>query len=36
MKLSKQILYKNKKSGGTVLQGFECFGFDPQSTEVRT
>lgn len=29
MKLSKQIFYKNKKPEGSVLQGFEHFGFDP-------
>ena len=30
MKLSKQILYKNTKHEGSVLQGSEFFGFDPQ------
>lgn len=29
MKLSKQILYENKKHEGSILQGFEHFGFDP-------
>lgn len=29
MKLGKQILYKNKKSEGSVLQRFKWFGFDP-------
>lgn len=29
IKLSKQILYKNKKHKSSVLQGFESCGFDP-------
>lgn len=28
-KFSKQRLYKNDKHEGSILQGFECFDFDP-------